>query len=130
MHSKLFYEEGWQAGLARRMAKYMLETWHYYYLNTTAVHYWDISDSADLYLLQDKSYHNVPSRLNGMGDYVAAADYANLPRCLISYAGSCENYISHPICFVEFLRYMVLGAEQAAKAHIWSCLIGTRSRSP
>ena len=40
------------AGLKRRMPKYMLGTWHYYYLNTSvAVHYWDISDWVDLHLL-------------------------------------------------------------------------------
>ena len=50
-HTKLFHEKGGQAGLQRRMPKYMLGTWHYYYLNTSAVHYWDISDWVDLYLL-------------------------------------------------------------------------------
>ena len=50
-HTNLFHEKGCQAGLQRRMAKYMLGTWYYYYLNTTAVHYWDISDCVDLYLL-------------------------------------------------------------------------------
>ena len=48
-HTNLFHEKGCQAGLQRRMTKYMLGTWHYYYLNTTAVHYWDISDWVDLY---------------------------------------------------------------------------------
>ena len=50
-HTNLFHEKGCQAGLQRRMTKYMLGTWYYYYLNTTAVHYWDISDCVDLYLL-------------------------------------------------------------------------------
>ena len=50
-HTKLFHEKGSQAGLKRRMAKYMLGTWHYCYLNTTDVQYWGISDWVDLYLL-------------------------------------------------------------------------------
>ena len=50
-HSKLFHGKGGQAGLEHRMAKCMLGTPHYYYLNATAVHYWDISDWVDLYLL-------------------------------------------------------------------------------
>ena len=37
-------------------------------------------------------------------------DCVNLSRCLISYV-SCDKY-DLAVCFVEFVRYMVLGAEQ------------------
>ena len=62
-------------------------------------------------------------------------DYVNLSRCLISYVSSCENYISHYlICFVEFVRSMVLGAVRAGRAMVphstaAAALMSTR-RSP
>ena len=43
-----------------------------------------------------------------MVDYVV--DGVNLSRCLISYV-SCDKF-DLVVCFVEFVRYMVLGAEQ------------------
>ena len=69
-----------------RKAKQMLGTWHYYYLNTTAVHYWDISDCVDLYLncIIIRASHTRYC-LNGI------IEYANLSRCLIIIGCSVQD---------------------------------------
>ena len=63
------------------MAKYMLGTWHSYYLNTTLLFtigtYASQIVSTCIYFRTSHTTY----RPNGMVDYVV--DYTNLPRCLI-----------------------------------------------
>ena len=72
-HTKLFHEKGGQAGLKRRMPKYMLGTWHYYYLNRLlfTIGTSRIGSTFIYFRTSHTTY-----RLHGMVDYVV--DCVNL----------------------------------------------------